>query len=184
MRKRKQKKIDTSFLMVFVVLFVLIIIFIAILNMINGGKEVVYQGNLSTNIEVDSGKDANIVINQQDSETERISSMTERARIEYYATKFLNYVEAENYSEAYNLLNDTYKQNYFPTLSSFEKYAKSNFSKMMNIDYTNFERSGEVYVIWMTITDAINGGPDSGKEINFVVKENSYNDFELSFSAN
>jgi competence protein ComGC len=184
MRKRKPKKIDMSFLMVFVVLFVFIIILIAILNMINGGKDVNYKGNLSTNIQVDSGKDADIAINKQDSERERLESMTERARIEYYATKFLNYVEQANYSEAYNLLNDTYKQNYFPNLSSFEKYAKENFSKMMNIDYTNFERSGEVYVIWMTITDAVNGGPDSGKEINFVVKENDYNDFELSFSAN
>lgn len=184
MNKRKQKKINMSFLMIWVILLVFLLIVIAISNMIKSGSEIQYQGTLSTNIEVDSGADANIVINEKLSETERLQNMTERARIEYYVTKFINYLEAENYNEAYSLLNDTYKKNYFQNIGTFEEYVKNNFSKMMDIKYTNFERSGEVYVIWMTVTDAINGNPNEGKEINFVVKENAYNDFELSFSAN
>ena len=184
MNKRKQKKINMSFLMIWVILLVFLLIVIAISNMIKSGREIQYQGTLSTNIEVDSGADANIVINEKASEIERLQNMTERARIEYYVTKFMNYLEAENYNEAYSLLNDTYKKNYFQNIGTFEEYVKNNFSKMMDIKYTNFERSGEVYVIWMTVTDAINGNPNEGKEINFVVKENAYNDFELSFSAN
>lgn len=184
MDKRKQKKINMSFMMICVVLLVFLLIVIAITNMIQGSKDVQYQGTLSTDIEVDSGRDANIIVNEKTSEEERLQSMTERSRIEYYVAKFMDYIESEEYSEAYKLLNDTYKKNYFQNLGTFEEYAKNNFSKMMNIEYTNFERSGEVYVIWMTVTDAINGGPDTGKEINFVVKENAYNDFELSFSAN
>ena len=105
----------------------------------------------------------------------RLKGMTERARIEYYVTKFMDYVEAEDYENAYDLLNNDYKNNYFQSRTKFEEYADKNFSKMMDIDYTNFERSGDVYVIWMTVTDAINGGPNSGKEFNFVVKENDYN---------
>lgn len=184
MNKRKQKKINMSFLMIWVVLLVFLLIVIAISNVIKNGKEVHYQGTLPTNIVVDSGADANIVINEKTSETERLQNMTERARIEYYVTKFLNYLETEKYNEAYSLLNDTYKKNYFQNIGTFENYVKNNFSKMMDIKYTNFERSGEVYVIWMTVIDAINGNPNEGKEINFVVKENAYNDFELSFSAN
>lgn len=184
MNKRKQKKINMSFLMIWVILLVFLLIVIAIFNMIQGSNDVQYQGTLPTDIEVDSGKDANIVVNEKDAEIERLNSMTERARIEYYVTKFMNYLEAENYSEAYSLLNDTYKKNYFQNIGTFEEYVKNNFSTMMDVEYTNFERSGDVYVIWMTITDAINGNPNEGKEINFVVKENAYNDFELSFSAN
>lgn len=183
MSKRKTKvNMPTFIIATMLIIFVLIII--AIYNMVLESREVKYKGNLNTEIDVDSGKDPNIAVNQKNSETERLEAMTERARIEYYVTKFMNYIEAENYDEAYKLLNSDYKKNYFSTQKSFEDYVKTNFSKMMDIDYSNFERTGDVYVIWMTVTDAINGGPNSGKEINFVVKENEYNDFELSFSAN
>lgn len=179
-KKRKQKKVNTTAVMIFTVIVICLLLVIAISNLFTGKKDAEYKGN----VEVDSGKDLNIAINKEESETERLQKMTERARIEYYVTKFINYIEAEDYDSAYNLLNSTYKKNYFSTKNSFETYMKANFSKMMDIDYTNFERSGDVYVIWMTITDVINGGPNSGKEINFVVKENGFNDFELSFSAN
>lgn len=184
MSRRNQKRPDMSIVMIAVVIIVVLLIVIAISNMLEGSKKVQYEGKLPSDIQVDSGRDANIVINEKESEDELLKKMTERARIEYYVTKFMNYVEAEEYEEAYALLNSDYKKNYFPSRTKFEEYVEKNFSKMMDIDYTNFERSGEVYVIWMTVTDAINGGPDSGKEINFVVKENGYNDFELSFSAN
>lgn len=184
MSKRKQKKPNMSIVMIVIIIIVILLIVIAISNMLEGSKKIKYEGKLPSDLEVASGQDANIVINQKISEDERLKSMTERARIEYYVTKFIDYIEAEDYEEAYNLLNEDYKKNYFPSRTKFEEYMKNNFSKMMDIDYTNFERSGEVYVIWMTVTDAINGGPNSGKEINFVVKENDYNDFELSFSAN
>lgn len=179
-KKRKQKKVNNTAVMLFTIVVVCILIIIAISNLFTSKKNVEYVGN----VQVDSGVNVNIAIDEEASETERLQNMTERARIEYYVTKFINYIEAEDYDSAYSLLNSTYKKNYFATKASFETYMKTNFSKMMDIDYTNFERSGDVYVIWVTVTDAINGGPDSGKEINFVVKENDFDDFELSFSAN
>ena len=44
------------------------------------------------------------------------------------------------------------------------------------------ERNGDIYVVWISVGDAINGSKDSAKTINFVVKENDFNDYELSFS--
>ena len=184
MSKKRQKKPNMSIVFIAVVVILALLIIIAISNAISGGKRVQYEGKLPSDIKVDSARDANIVVNENESEMSRLKGMTERARIEYYVTKFMDYVEAEDYENAYDLLNNDYKNNYFQSRTKFEEYADKNFSKMMDIDYTNFERSGDVYVIWMTVTDAINGGPNSGKEFNFVVKENDYNDFELSFSAN
>ena len=182
MSNREQKKVNISVLMIWIVLILAIIIVIAISNAIKKSNNIEYQGDVVGNIEVDLGKE--IQKNEEDAELARIKKMTERARIEYYATQFINYVEAEEYAKAYELLNSTYKDNYFPNINKFKEYAQNNFSKMMNVEYTNFERSADVYVIWLTITDAINGTPNSGKEMNFVIKENNYNDFELSFSAN
>lgn len=183
MSKKNQKQIDMSIVLIFTVLIVVVLIIIAISNMIRGGKDVEYKGKLGSEVSVDSGRDANIVINEREAEEKLLEKMTERARIEHYVTDFIAYVEDENYDEAYKLLNDAFKKNYFSSKTKFEEYMKKNFSKMMDIEYTNFERSGDVYVLWVTVTDTINGDKDSGKEMNFVVKENAYNDFELSFSA-
>ena len=182
MNKRKKNKIDISFIMIWIVLLFFILIVIGIVNVLENKEEVEYHGNLSTGIEITYTN--SVVESEKDIELEKIQGMKERNRIEYYVTKFINYLEAEKYDEAYELLNKTYKQNYFKTVKDFKEYAQTNFSKMVNVEYTNFERSGDVYVIWANITDAINGEPNSGKEFNFVVKENTYNDFELSFSAN
>ena len=122
--------------------------------------------------------------NAESEEIEKLKKMTERNRIEYYITKFINYTEGGEYEKAYNLLNREYRNNYFPTKNEFEEYSKNTFTKMLNVEYTNFERNGNIYVSWVTLTDTINGNRDSGKEFNFVIKENNYNDFELSFSKN
>ena len=57
------------------------------------------------------------------------------------------------------------------------------FSEMMDIKHENIERNGDVYVLWITINDAINGKPSDKKNMNIVIKENDYNDFVISFSV-
>lgn len=180
MRRRKQKKVNLSFFMIGVVLVVILLVLISITNMLR--KKATVSKNASTNIYVENAID--LQNKAKDTEMEKLKSMTERARIEYYITKFINYIELEDYDSAYELLNVQYKKNYFSSQKSFREYCENNFYTMMDIKYNNFERNGDVYVSWVQITDAINGEKDSGKEINFVVKENGFNDFEISFSAN
>ena len=55
---------------------------------------------------------------------------------------------------------------------------------MASLDFTNIERNGDTYVLWVTITDVINGSKnDAGKEMNFVVRENEVNNIDLSFNV-
>ena len=112
-----------------------------------------------------------------------LQNMEERDRMEYYAGIFLEYVENGEYEKAYNLLYEDFKKNYFPTLESFEKYLPTVFSEMSDIEHENIERNGDIYVLWLSITDAINGKPGEEKKMNIVVQENDYNDFVISFSV-
>ena len=115
---------------------------------------------------------------------EKLMAMGERDRMEYYVSNFITLVERKKYEEAYNLLYDDFKKNYFPTAGQFQSYAEKNFPSMASLDFTNIERNGDTYVLWLTITDVINGSKnDAGKEINFVVRENDVNDIDLSFSV-
>lgn len=120
---------------------------------------------------------------EQDNITTRLQGMEERDRMEYYFSMFLGYIEADEYEKAYQLLYPEFKEKYFPSLEKFEEYMSTVFSEMTNIEHENIERNGEVYVLWINITDALDAKPGEKKQMNIVIKENDYNDFVLSFSV-
>lgn len=116
-------------------------------------------------------------------EVNNLAGMSERDRMEYYVSTFIKDVESGKYEEAYEMLYEDFRKNFFPTLASFEEYAKTKFPKMASLEHTNFERNGDVYVLWVNFSSSL-GSKDSSKEMNFVVKENDLNDFVMSFSVN
>ena len=76
-----------------------------------------------------------------------------------------------------------YKENFFPTLDNFKKYFIDYFPSDFSLDYTNIERLGSIYVMWVSVKDTVNGSR-YGKnfDMNVVVQENDLNDFVISFS--
>lgn len=129
-------------------------------------------------------EEINLVIDEKMDNLEMIelSELGERDRMERYLSSFISAIEKKEYEEAYDMLYDDFKANYFPTLESFETYAKKTFPSLCALEYTNIERNGEIYVLWVTMSDAL-GSNDSGVDMNFVIKENELNDFDLSFSV-
>lgn len=111
-----------------------------------------------------------------------LSQMGERDRMEYYVSEFIESIEEGKYSDAYDMLYDEFKKNYFPTYEKFEEYAKTKFPRLASIQHENFERNGDVYVLWTKFSDSL-GSKDSYKEIKFVVQENDLHDFKMSFSV-
>ncbi len=118
----------------------------------------------------------------ENKEKEELSKMGERDRMEYYVSEFVDEIENENYEEAYSMLYDDFKKNYFPTLDQFEEYAKTKFPRMFALEHTNIERNGNTYVLWVTLGDLL-GSKDSAVEMNFVIQENDLNDFVMSFTV-
>lgn len=106
----------------------------------------------------------------------------ERDRMEYYVKSFIEAVENREYEVAYDMLYEDFKNNYFPTLNDFEVYAKNTFPTLCSIENTNIERNGDVYVLWVNLSDAL-AGRESTIEMNFVVQENDLNDFVMSFTV-
>lgn len=123
-------------------------------------------------------------VNQEvkDMQTSKLSSMTERDRMEYYVSKFIKAIENKSYETAYDMLYDKFKENYFPTLESFEEYVKTNFPREISLEHENIERNGEYYVLFVTMSNML-GSKNDGIDMNFVVRENDLNDFVLSFSV-
>ncbi len=115
-------------------------------------------------------------------EVTELSEMTERERMERYVGKFLEAVRNEKYESAYGMLYPDFKERYFPTLEEFETYAKGKFSSRVSAEYTNIERNGDIYVLWVNINNPLKSKSEA-KEINFVIQENALDDFVLSFSV-
>lgn len=127
------------------------------------------------------------------SREEEVKDLTENARIKRYIGYFLEDIENGDYQSAYNVLNEDFKSTYFPTLENFTTYAKKYFdSPLLSMTYDNIERlgnekTGNMYVVWTTISNMFMRKLKDGEKIaqtNFVIIEKNYNDYEMSFSVN
>lgn len=178
MRTKKHKKqIKLIHILMILAIILLLVVGYSVVKENNNEEENTIQTDVNVAIDVEE-----ISKSSEQDELKKLSEMTERNRIEYYISNFIRDVEEKNYEKAYSVLNKDFKKNYFPNKKDFVEYVKNKFTVMTDVQYTNFERNGQIYVSWLTITDAINGGKNFGEEMNFVVKENNFNDFELSFS--
>lgn len=160
-----------------IIIGVVAVILITILIVINKKDDNVNYSNMTD-------EEISVAIqNKVDQMTvNNLAGLGERDRIEYYVSSFIKDIEKGNYESAYGKLYEDFRKNYFPTLASFEEYAKTKFPKMFSLEHTNFERNGDVYVLWVTMSNPL-GSKDSGIEMNFVVQENGLNDFVMSFSV-
>lgn len=178
--KEERKKLLTS-------IIVLLIIMILLVSYVVHLKKKNVEEKPTANITIDNGviqTDANYEEKKKDDMKEKLMTMGERDRMEYYVSNFITLVESKKYEESYSLLYDEFKKNYFPTAGQFQSYAEKYFPSMASLDFTNIERNGDTYVLWVTITDVINGSKnDTGKEMNFVVRENEVNNIDLSFNV-
>lgn len=178
-KKRKNNQLSLLVIVLGVLLLIIILNLIFSKSSKNKNSETKIENIVGISVEEQAIED-----DADKLELEKVKAMSERTRIEYYVAKYIRLIEDGDYDKAYSLLNVDYKKNYFNTKSEFEEYCKSNFSKMQDVQYNNFERNGDLYVIWITVTDTINGRQNAGKEMSFVIKENTFNDYELSFSKN
>lgn len=116
---------------------------------------------------------------------DEIKSLSESNRMKRYIGIFFQNIEEGKYQEAYNTLNDDFKSTYMPNIEDFTKYANKKFKNtMLGVTYDNIERlgndkTGNMYVIWVTVADTSKGK----QETNFVIIEKDYNNYEMSFSV-
>jgi len=115
-------------------------------------------------------------------EIKELSELAEAERMQRYVYNFMETIENGKYEKAYEMLYDEFKEQYFPTVDDFRQYAKTKFPRMFSLEYTNIERIGDIYVLWVTISDLL-GSSNYKIETNFVVQENDLNDYVLSFSV-
>lgn len=113
-----------------------------------------------------------------------LTGMSEQERMEFYCAQFFKYISVRDFDSAYDMLYHEYKENYFPTIESFETYMIEYFPAEVSIIYNNLERLGNIYVLWIHVSDVYNGAYGHNFDMNIVIREDAYNDIQMSFSRN
>ena len=131
-------------LLLIIVLVLILIISILILNSQKSKQTATEAKNTSTTTYF------------EDSNKEKLSEMTEKERITFYFSKYIEYIENGNFEEAYNMLYGEFKNTYFKTLESFEDYIETKYPEIMAINYVSFQTEGPYYIISVKVEDIIN----------------------------
>lgn len=112
-----------------------------------------------------------------------LKSMGEADRMYTYFFEYLGMVEWENYEEAYNILYDDFKKQYYPTIDSYISYVKKTYPPIMSIRYENIERQGEYYILTVLIRSSVDPNGFTPLRQRFILHENGFDEFELSFQV-
>lgn len=177
---KKKKSLLKLIILTLLVLLILVIILINLI--IKNSKD--SQDNAQEIISLEANTETEEEINKK--EIAKLQTMEERDRMQYYVGKYIRYIQEKEYGEAYSLLYDEFRDTYFPIYTEYVEYILDKYPfSTIAIEYENIERNGDIYVLWISIVDPINGNPKAEDKLEqkIVIKENDFNDFVLSFSV-
>lgn len=182
MNKIKRKIGKTDIVLILIILILIIINLIVYLKKeVQPNQEETYQ--LSTVVSEQKQQNEQIQIPKTNDELiNHLSTLGERDRMEYYCGVYFKYIEKKEYENAYNLLYAEFKQNYFPTLEQYIEYIEKTYPKYWALNYDDITRQGNIYVIRLEVLDVL-GSKEDERVQRIVLRENNYNNFEMSFQV-
>lgn len=106
---------------------------------------------------------------------------SEFEKAKYNLSKFIKMVNTKDYNNIYAVLDETFKQNNFKTLTELKKYIQTNFYEMNDVKIEEYNDSNEYYVFTCKITNKRN--TDESKNVTLVINIKEGTDFTMSFSV-
>ena len=167
------KKKKTILIVVAILISLLLLLLIIFGNIKNKEKNSI-NNSISSNENANKEKDVELI--------KKLKKVDEAERIRIYLGTYFKYIEKKEYESAYNLLYPEFKATYFPKLEDFKKYIEDeNFPEMLSIEYNDISLKGSYYVVDIIIRDFLNKRIRYNKSGKFIVQENDYNDYFISF---
>lgn len=181
---KKKKSNNNKYLIAIAIVFIIMILAIILIIKATNNKENKDNTTSSSNISAEENDEI---------AQEEIKTLSESARMKRYIGIFFDNIENGDYQAAYDVLNEDFKIRYFSNIEEFKEYVDKYFNpSIMTITYDNMERlgnnkTGNMYILWLTISNIYQAKLAEDEEIeqtNFVIIENDYNNYEMSFSVN
>ena len=111
---------------------------------------------------------------------DRYNGADDEYKVGYNVEKFISAINDGDYKYAYNLLDETFRRNNYPSQGDFENLVKTNFFENNEIQHNNVEKQGNQFVYGITIINKDN--ESERKNITVIMELGEETDFVMSFS--
>ena len=118
-----------------------------------------------------------------DTYEEDYSKLTQSEKVQANVYIFLQMINTKDYSHAYELLDETFRNNNFDTLDKFKEYVNANFfdynlNTTSNVDINN---EGSTYIYETKIRSGVGSAAET-KNLTVIMQLKEGTDFVMSFS--
>ena len=113
---------------------------------------------------------------------ERYNSSNNAERAGLNLQKIVDALNNQDYSFIYSKLDETFKANNFSTEAEFASYVQRTFYNNNNVEFSNYQNSGELHIFDATFTDKTNESSNAITKT-FIIKLLEGTDFVMSFNV-
>ena len=112
---------------------------------------------------------------------ETYDSSNEEYKVAMNIDKWIQMLNNRDYTNAYNVLDETFRNNNWGSEEVFEQYMRENFPLHYDVEYTTYSNEGTTYVQQINLTD-ITGETEGTISLNIIMQLKDNYEFVMSFS--
>ena len=110
-------------------------------------------------------------------------SSNEQYKVAMNINKWIQMLNSRDYINAYNLLDETFRNNNWGSEEVFEEYVKEKFPLYYDVEYSTFSEEGSTYIQEIRLTDITNQ-TEEVITVNVIMQLKDNYEFVMSFSLN
>ncbi len=103
-------------------------------------------------------------------------------KVQLNIDKFIKMLNNKDYKNAYKILDDGFKNNYFKTEEDFKNYMKNNLFEYNNVSYEEFSQEDEINIYKIIVSDKTLKN-DKKIKMNIIMQLKDGTDFVMSFGG-
>lgn len=112
---------------------------------------------------------------------ETYNSSDEQHKVAMNIDKWVQMLNTRDYTHAYEVLDETFRNNNWGSEEAFEQYMRENFPLHYDVEYTTYSSEGSTYVQQINLTD-ITGKTEGTISLNIIMQLKDNYEFVMSFS--
>lgn len=113
---------------------------------------------------------------------ETYNSSNEEHKVAMNIDKWVQMLNTRDYTHAYEVLDETFRNNNWGSEEAFEQYMRENFPLHYDVEYTTYSNEGTTYVQQINLTD-ITGETEGTILLNIIMQLKDNYEFVMSFSV-
>ena len=113
---------------------------------------------------------------------ETYDSSNQQQKVAMNIDKWIQMLNTRDYTNAYNVLDETFRNNNWASEEEFEQYMRELLPLHYDVEYTTYSSENSTYVQTINLTD-ITGGTDETITLNIIMQLKDNYEFVMSFSV-